>query len=111
LDILREFILGFVKIHILYHAGEGEGFSGVDMTKELRRHGYSIGPGTLYPTLHRLERGGYLRKEKRVKGGRMRIYYTISPKGRRALASIKPKIGELVTEVLGHEGRPAWEIA
>jgi len=100
LDILKEFVLGFVKIHILFHAGEEKGFCGVDMMKELKRHGYSIGPGTLYPMLHRMERGGYLKKEKSVEGGRMRIYYMITPKGRLALASIKPKINEVVSEVL-----------
>jgi DNA-binding PadR family transcriptional regulator len=100
LDILREFILGFVKIHILYHASEEKGFCGVDMMKELRRHGYSVGPGTLYPMLHRMEVGGYLRKERNVRDGRMRIYYRITPKGMRALDEIKPKINEVVSEVL-----------
>lgn len=100
LDILKEFVLGFVKIHILYHAEEERGFCGVDMMKELRRHGYSIGPGTLYPILHGMEGGGYLRKEKRVEQGRRRIYYKITPKGRLALEGVKPKINEVVSEVL-----------
>ena len=100
MDILKEFILGFVKIHILFHAGEEKGFCGVDMMKELRRHGYSIGPGTLYPVLHRMEKGGYLKKERSVRDGRMRIYYKITPKGRLALEGIKPKIDEVVSEVL-----------
>lgn len=100
MNILREFVLGFVKIHILYHAAEESGFCGVDMMKELRRHGYSIGPGTLYPMLHRMEKGGYLRKDHRVEAGRMRIYYIITPKGRRALSGIRPKIREVVSEVL-----------
>lgn len=100
MDILREFVLGFVKIHILYHAAEENGFCGVDMMKELRRHGYSIGPGTLYPMLHRMEKGGYLKKVKSIEGGRMRIYYTITPKGGQALSGISPKIREVVSEVM-----------
>jgi len=101
LDILNEFVLGFIKIHLLHHAGEGgKGFCGVDMMKELKRHGYTVGPGTLYPMLHKMEKGGYLTRQKAVEGGRMRIYYRITPKGRKALEGIKPKIDELVSEVL-----------
>jgi hypothetical protein len=36
------------------------------MIEELRRHGYRISPGTLYPMLHALERKGYLRS--RIEG-------------------------------------------
>ncbi|MET7335022.1 helix-turn-helix transcriptional regulator [Nonomuraea sp. NPDC005650] len=52
-------------------AGEDEGVSEQDirgawMTEELKRHGYVISPGTLYPTLHRLEAGGYIGPPRRV---------------------------------------------
>jgi DNA-binding PadR family transcriptional regulator len=92
-------VLGFIKIHVLYHA-KNEGFCGADMMKELRRHGYRIGPGTLYPTLHRMQQDGYLESEKRTEDGRARIYYKATAKGRRALDRVRPKIGELVSEVL-----------
>ena len=101
LNILREFFLGFIKIHILYHAGEEkQGFSGVDLARELKRHGYSISPGTLYPVLHRLQKGGYLIAEKSIIDGRMKIYYRLTRRGEIALEKIKPKIKELVDEVL-----------
>ncbi len=102
MDISREFVLGFIKIHMLYHADKG-GFCGVDMMKELKKHGYRIGPGTLYPTLHRMQQDGYLLSEKRKENGRMRIYYRATPKGRLALSRIKPKISELVSEVLEND--------
>jgi hypothetical protein len=36
------------------------------MIAELQRHGYKIGPGTMYRLLHRLAREGYLlRKQQR----------------------------------------------
>ena len=54
----REFFLGFIKIHILYHASK-EAIYGADIAAELARHGYNISPGTLYPTLHRLTREGF----------------------------------------------------
>jgi len=97
--VLREFFLGFVKIHILYHAAEGPVY-GAELTQELARHGYDLSPGTLYPTLHRLHDNGYLVQEKRVVDGRVRKYYTITGKGRAALTEARRKIAELVGEVL-----------
>jgi DNA-binding PadR family transcriptional regulator len=56
--VLREFFLGFIKIHILHHAGE-EPVYGLALIAELQRHGYVLSPGTLYPVLHQLEEAGY----------------------------------------------------
>lgn len=99
MDISREFLLGFIKIHVLYHA-QKEGFCGVDMMRELKRHGYRIGPGTLYPTLHKMQQGGYLRSEKRIENGRTRKYYRTTPKGKLTLGKVTPKINELISEIL-----------
>jgi DNA-binding PadR family transcriptional regulator len=70
------------------------------MAEELARHGYRLGPGTLYPTLHRLEKEGYLESHPKVVGGKVRRYYTITEKGRAALAEAREKIRELVAEVM-----------
>ena len=102
--MLREFFLGFIKIHMLYHA-EKESYCGVDIIKELGRHGYSIGPGTIYPILHKMEGEGYLLKEKRVENGRLRIYYRATKKGKSTLEDVKSKIQELVSEVLEEKQR------
>ena len=48
--MLREILLGFVRVHILHHAAE-EPFFGSWMMGELASHGYNVGPGTLYPIL------------------------------------------------------------
>ena len=95
----REFFLGFIKIHILYHAAK-ESIFGVEIAKELARHGYSLSPGTLYPVLHRLENEGYLRSSSRVVNGRMRRYYQATAQGRLVLEQSKRKIKELITEVI-----------
>lgn len=95
----REFFLGFVKIHILYHASK-EPIFGVEITEELARHGYSISPGTLYPTLHRLEKEGYLQSSSKLVNGRLRKYYKATTKGKQVLEQAKRKIRELVTEVI-----------
>ena len=97
--MLRDFFVGFIKIHILYHAGEAPVY-GLELVEELARHGYQISPGTLYPTLHNLEARGYLVSEKRLVDGRWRKYYTLTEQGRAALEEARDRIRELVGEVL-----------
>jgi DNA-binding PadR family transcriptional regulator len=97
--MVRDFFLGFIKIHVLHHAA-AEPIYGVAIMDELRRHGYDVGPGTLYPVLHSLATSQYLRRLDRVVNGKVRKYYTITPAGRQALASAKRQIRELVDEVL-----------
>ncbi len=101
--MLRDFFLGFIKIHILHHAAVAPVY-GMALIDELRRHGYDLSPGTLYPILHGLERAGYLAREDRLVGGKIRKYYTITAAGRQALAEVRPKIAELTTEVLEGQG-------
>jgi DNA-binding PadR family transcriptional regulator len=97
--MLRDFFLGFIRIHILHHAAE-EPVYGLAMIEELGRHGYEISPGTLYPILHEMEQAGWLEREDRLVDGRVRKYYRATEAGHAALASAKEKIRELVTEVL-----------
>ena len=47
----RDLLSGFIRLHILHHAVEGELY-GQWMIEELARHGYRLSPGTLYPLLH-----------------------------------------------------------
>ena len=96
--ILREFFLGFVRIHILHHAAE-EGVYGLGMIEELARHGYSLSPGTIYPLLHSMERAGYLHREQRHVNGRPRKYYTLTARGGEVLAEARLKVTELTGEV------------
>jgi PadR family transcriptional regulator PadR len=95
----REFFLGFIKIHILYHASKEPVF-GVAIAEELARHGYDLSPGTLYPVLHRLEKAGYLESTSEVVNGRVRKYYRATVEGKKALEESKKRIKELVTEVI-----------
>ena len=97
--MMRNIFLGFIRIHILHHASEGEIF-GVEMMDELRRHGYLISSGTLYPILHSLEEDGYLTRRDEVVSGKVRKYYRITEKGINALKDAKKKIQELVEEVM-----------
>lgn len=97
--MLKDFFLGFIKIHILYHASR-DPIYGVEILEELERHGYRLSPGTLYPTLHRLEKDGYLESRSKVIRGKVRKYYTITDRGLIALNEARQKIAELVNEVL-----------
>ena len=97
--IEREFFLGFIKIHILYHASK-EPIFGLGIVEELIRHGYYLSPGTLYPTLHRLAKEGYLKQDSKLVGGKVRKYYTITESGLEVLKQARDKISELVDEVL-----------
>jgi PadR family transcriptional regulator PadR len=101
--MLRDFFLGFIKIHILHHAAHGPVF-GLALIRELGRHGYEVSPGTVYPILHELERARYLKRQDRIVQGKVRKYYRITPLGRRVLREARVKIAELVAEVLDDEG-------
>lgn len=90
----RGLLLGLMRLHILHHAAL-EAVHGGWIAGELRRHGYTISAGTLYPMLHGLERRGYLRS-RRAAGRRL---YRITPAGRRALAAAMAQIRELYGEL------------
>jgi PadR family transcriptional regulator, regulatory protein PadR len=99
----HDLLAGFVRIHILHHAAEGEVY-GQWLIEELARHGYRISPGTLYPILQTMEERGYLisREDSDGRLGRRRKVYTATPEGRRGLALARERLGELTGEV-GHK--------
>jgi DNA-binding PadR family transcriptional regulator len=99
---VREFQRGAIRLHILHHAAEEE-IHGAWMTQELGRHGYAISPGTLYPTLHRLEAEGLLTSRQVVVEGRTRRLYRATEAGCAALAEDRAALAELAREVLGRD--------
>jgi DNA-binding PadR family transcriptional regulator len=96
---MREFKRAAIRLHILHHAAEGE-VHGAWLTEELRTHGYQVSPGTLYPTLHRLEADGLLASRRKVVQGRTRRVYQTTSAGRAALAEDRRVLRELADEVL-----------
>src|SRR5581483_9631863 len=95
----REILLSFWKGHILHHASE-EPIHGMWIREELRRHGYSISPGTLYPLLNRMERNGWLKCRCDPMGGRRaRRDYSLTREGHRILKYIRIQLKELHEEV------------
>ena len=97
--LVRHFFGGFIRLHILYHAAEGT-VCGIEMIDELKRHGYKLSPGTLYPILHHLEASGYLAAEEKTVAGKRRKNYRITRKGERLMDEAKSKLRELFAEVI-----------
>lgn len=103
--LTREILLGFWKVHILHHAAE-QPVVGQWILRELRRHGYDISPGTLYPLLKRMERNGWLRCTADTGAGpRGRRYYHLTPRGAAVLEILREAVGELHHEVIEETGR------
>ena len=99
----RELFTGLIRIHVLVHASH-EPIFGLAMMEELKHHGYRIGPGTLYPLLHGMERGGLLKSVLKNVTGRRRRVYGITSSGKKALEKAKEKVDELHHEL--HETHP-----
>lgn len=98
--LIREILLSFWKIHILHHAREDTVY-GQWMIEELRRHGYDISPGTLYPLLGRMEKEGWILPVKaRRTAVRDRREYRLSKLGAQALDLILAQLDELHREVV-----------
>jgi DNA-binding PadR family transcriptional regulator len=94
----REVLLAFWKAHILYHADERPIY-GNWVLRELRRHGYDLSPGTIYPLLARLADRGWLKRLDSA-GAHARQEYVLTARGRRVLAALREHIDELYREVV-----------
>ncbi|HEX4065170.1 MAG TPA: PadR family transcriptional regulator [Acidobacteriaceae bacterium] len=94
----QELSIGLVRLHVLHHAAE-EPIFGLGMMQELGRHGYRLGPGTIYPLLHGMEQRGWLRSQNRLVNGHHRRSYVATAAGRRALAQAREQVRELYEEM------------
>jgi PadR family transcriptional regulator PadR len=99
---IKDLYSGLIRIHVLHHACE-EGIFGLGMIQELRRHGYRLGPGTIYPLLHGMESRGLVRSSFAWINGRRRKVYYGTRAGRRVLAEAKKKVRELANEIFEHD--------
>ncbi|ALV47084.1 PadR family transcriptional regulator [Arthrobacter alpinus] len=101
---MRELTRAAVRLLILHHAAE-EDIHGAWMSEELSNHGYSISPGTLHPTLHRMEEQGLLSSRPEVVNGRPRRIYRTTSQGIQALAEGRMAVAKLAAEVLPHSAK------
>ena len=97
-DIYRDLYSGLIRLHVLHHAAKEPVF-GLGMIEELGRHGYRLGPGTMYPLLHSMERRGWLKAQPTVVSGRRRKSYVATRAGKAALKEAIGRVKELFAEV------------
>lgn len=64
------------------------GYELVRSVREVTGEAISLGEGVIYPALHSLERNGSLKSKKKPVGGRTRVYYSLTAKGRRRLLKL-----------------------
>lgn len=96
--ILKKLHLGFIQVHVLYHAKKAA-FYGTWMIDELFKHGYRISPGTLYPMLHEMATQGLLIAHPEIVNGKVRKYYSITQAGESVLLDAKQRALALVREL------------
>jgi PadR family transcriptional regulator PadR len=94
----QDLYIGLVRIHVLHHAAE-EPIFGQGMMEELGRHGYRLGPGTIYPLLHSMERRGWLKSLPMIVAGRRRRCYIATRAGKSALYEATGRVKELFDEI------------
>ena len=98
-DVLRHLFLGFIRLHVLYHASK-ESICGAELMEELRHHGYDIGPGSLYPMLQQMVKSGMLTRADEIVAGKRRKNLKITAAGRKLLSKARDQLKELAAEVL-----------
>lgn len=64
------------------------GYELVRSIRDITDEAISLGEGVIYPALHTLERNGALKSRRKPVGGRTRVYYSLTGKGRTRLAKL-----------------------
>ena len=76
------------------------GIGAADRIRQVTGGTFEVGPGSLFPALHRLERGGWIRGEWRASDrGRRARFYTLTAAGRRQLAAERKQWARIVAAV------------
>jgi DNA-binding PadR family transcriptional regulator len=101
----QDMYIGLVRLHVLHHAAQ-EPIFGQGMIQELGRHGYRLGPGTMYPLLHSLERRGWLKSQLVLVDGRRRKCYAATQLGKAALQEASDHVRELFDEIFEDRAKP-----
>ena len=65
------------------------GYELVRSIREVTSEAISLGEGVIYPALHSLERNGSLKSKRKPVGGRTRVYYSVTKKGRDRLETLQ----------------------
>ena len=81
------FMSGVPELLLLRLLDQNEmyGYELVRSIREATGEAITLGEGVIYPVLHSLERNGALKSRRKAFGGRTRVYYAITGKGRQRL--------------------------
>lgn len=96
MKVSKELIKGSSEVLILSALKE-EPLYGYEISKRIKKQSkevFTLGEGTMYPILHRLEKGGFLESYWQIVGGRRRKYYELTRSGKKRL---EEKTGEWKT--------------
>ena len=91
----------------LLNSREMYGYELVRSIREVTGEAISLGEGVIYPALHSLERNGSLKSKRKPVGGRTRVYYSVTRKGRERLEKLQGdwhRIQTGITSVLESPG-------
>lgn len=86
-------------LKMLADNGQMYGYEIIQRIKESSQGKMNITEGALYPALHKLESEGLLNTERRSVSGRVRKYYSLSPKGKRATQSMLDQLQDFLASV------------
>lgn len=86
-DLIRGTIRTIV-LKLLQENGKMYGYQITQKVKEVSKGEIALTYGALYPTLHKLESEGFLKTQTREVNNRLRKYYLLTAKGKKA-AKIK----------------------
>lgn len=106
--LVKDFVRGFLNLHILRDASKEEIY-GKEFKEVLKKHGYNISYGTLYPIFHKLERKGLLKSKKRIINGKTRKYYQTTSLGKKELDAAMIKASELFKDLNPDNNAPDIE--
>ena len=73
----------------LLDSREMYGYELVRSIREATGEAITLGEGVIYPVLHSLERNGALKSRRKPVGGRTRVYYSVTKKGKVRLQKLR----------------------
>ncbi|MEM9208633.1 MAG: PadR family transcriptional regulator [Pseudomonadota bacterium] len=102
------FMSGVPELLLLQQLSRREmyGYELVRSIREATGQAISLGEGVIYPVLHGLEKSGALRAKRKEIGGRTRVYYAVTAKGRKRLAGLQGEWARVSAGIAAAMGVP-----
>jgi len=100
--ISSELIKGSLKtivLKLLKEEGPMHGYAITGKVEELTQGKIKLSYGALYPILHKLENDGALVTASENFNNRIRIYYSLTPKGHRVVAEKLKELNEFIESI------------